>query len=212
MPVQHRGQCSCPINSLAPDQSVTWVRLPERAPLVTFCFGGEDREIRQRMGCMILLKRCAVAVIGAVIIGVIFSLRADAAIGQTSYQTLKDFTFVGNINKPVEEVFIPAPEVEMPPEPQLNSLGVYRISAYCPCRRCCLKTDGITASGAKATPNRTVAVDGLPFGTRLLIDGIEYVVEDRVGSGKRLIDVFFNTHEEALNSGYWYDTEVFEIL
>lgn len=130
--------------------------------------------------------------------------------------TIKEF------NELDKEIFIDAPEPDVViekesaptqfPERTLVSLGEYRISAYCPCKKCCLKSDGITASGVKATPNRTVAVDGIPFGTRLLIDGDEYVVEDRVGSGKRLIDVFFPTHEEALNSGLWYITEVYEII
>lgn len=130
--------------------------------------------------------------------------------------TVKEF------NELDKEIFIDAPEPDVviekesaptqPPERTLVSLGEYRISAYCPCEKCCLKSDGITASGVKATPNRTVAVDGIPFGTRLLIDGNEYVVEDRVGSGKRLIDVFFSTHDEALNSGLWYIAEVYEII
>lgn len=122
-----------------------------------------------------------------------------------------------------KDILIPAPEPDIvvaeeesapteSSERTLVSLGEYRISAYCPCEKCCLKSDGITASGTKATPNRTVAVDGIPFGTRLLIDGNEYVVEDRVGSGKRLVDVFFSTHDEALNSGLWYITEVYEII
>lgn len=130
--------------------------------------------------------------------------------------TVKEF------NESDKEIFIDAPEPDVVMEEEsaptqssertLVSLGEYRISAYCPCEKCCLKSDGITASGVKATPNRTVAVDGIPFGTRLLIDGNEYVVEDRVGSGKRLIDVFFSTHDEALNSGLWYITEVYEII
>lgn len=130
--------------------------------------------------------------------------------------TIKEFN---ELNK---EIFIDAPEPDVVIEEEsaptqssertLVSLGEYRISAYCPCEKCCLKSDGITASGVKATPNRTVAVDGIPFGTRLLIDGNEYVVEDRVGSGKRLVDVFFSTHDEALNSGLWYITEVYEII
>lgn len=125
-----------------------------------------------------------------------------------SIPTVKEF------NEAQKDILIPAPEPDKEEKPNkvLVSLGEYRISAYCPCEKCCLKSDGITASGVKASPNRTVAVDGIPFGTRLLIDGNEYIVEDRVGSGKRLIDVFFNSHEEALNSGLWVMREVFQIV
>ena len=51
----------------------------------------------------------------------------------------------------------------------------------------CGKTDGITASGAKATINRTVAADDLPLGTRIRINGQEYIVEDRFGGGYKIV-------------------------
>lgn len=87
--------------------------------------------------------------------------------------------------------------------------GECRITFYCPCAKCCGKSDGITASGALATPNHTVAAGTLPFGTRLLIDGEEYVVEDR-GVGDHQIDIFVSSHDEALRRGLYY-TEVFII-
>lgn len=82
-------------------------------------------------------------------------------------------------------------------------------TAYCACKRCCGKSDGITASGRKATENRTVAVNWLRFGTRLLIDGKTYVVEDRgavshFGSKKKpkkRVDIYFLSHAEALRFG-----------
>lgn len=77
-------------------------------------------------------------------------------------------------------------------------------TAYCPCAKCCGKTDGITASGTKATAGRTIAVDPsvIPYGTEVIINGITYVAEDCGGAVKgNDIDIFFNTHEEALNFG-----------
>lgn len=69
----------------------------------------------------------------------------------------------------------------------------------------CGKTDGITASGRLATPHRTVACDDLPFGTRIRIDGKEYVVEDRFGGNyKNKIDIFMETKEEAYQFGRQY--------
>lgn len=84
--------------------------------------------------------------------------------------------------------------------------GKYKITAYCPCIQCCGKTDGITACGVKATANHTIAAPGtFPFGTKLLINGITYTVEDRGGAiqGNR-IDVYMNSHQEALAWGVKY--------
>ena len=78
------------------------------------------------------------------------------------------------------------------------------LTAYCPCVKCCGKSDGITASGTQATAGRTVAVDTrlIPYGTEIFIDGKTYVAEDCGGKVKGYtIDVFFDYHEEALNFG-----------
>lgn len=89
----------------------------------------------------------------------------------------------------------------------LEYMGNYKITAYCACSACCGKSNGITASGTKATAGRTIAADTsvLPFGTQVVIDGHTYTVEDRGGaiSGNK-IDVFFNSHSEALNFGVRY--------
>lgn len=87
-----------------------------------------------------------------------------------------------------------------------NSSGWIAVEAtgYCPCISCCGKTDGITASGKKAQANHTIAAPSTyKFGTQIEIKGYgTYVVEDRGGAinGNR-IDIFFNTHQEALNWG-----------
>ena len=104
-----------------------------------------------------------------------------------------------------------------------------RVTAYCPCSKCCGSySDGITASGHKISRgDRFVAADKTyPFGTEMLIAGYNNCenknsenknsknknsknknsdvvgVLDRGGAirGKRL-DVFFNTHQEALEWG-----------
>ena len=91
---------------------------------------------------------------------------------------------------------------EKKPTDGMEYLGEYTITAYCPCEKCTGKVDpdGITASGKKASPNHTIAAPPeFEFGTKLYIDGITYEVEDRGGAitGKRL-DIYFDTHEEAL--------------
>lgn len=78
------------------------------------------------------------------------------------------------------------------------------VSAYCPCAKCCGKTNGITASGTKATAKRTIAAPkSYAFGTKIEIAGMGiYTVEDRGGAitGNK-IDIYFNTHQEALQFG-----------
>lgn len=77
-------------------------------------------------------------------------------------------------------------------------------TAYCPCVKCCGKSDGITATGTKATAGRTIAVDPsiIPYGTEITIDGVTYIAEDCGGAIKgNKVDIFFNTHEEALQFG-----------
>lgn len=86
---------------------------------------------------------------------------------------------------------------------------VFNVSAYCPCPKCCGQyADGITASGHKIQPgDKFVAADKrFPFGTMLDIPGYGIVpVLDRGGAIKgNKLDVFFPTHQEALNWGRQY--------
>jgi 3D (Asp-Asp-Asp) domain-containing protein len=87
-----------------------------------------------------------------------------------------------------------------------------RVTAYCPCPKCCGQfSDGITASGHKINQeDRFVAADkNFTFQTEMLIPGYNsdkpVKVLDRGGAiqGNRL-DVFFNTHEDALAWGVQY--------
>ncbi len=92
-----------------------------------------------------------------------------------------------------------------------------RVTAYCPCPKCCGEyADGITANGHKIRPGDTFAAADrrYSFGTEMLIPGYNnsapVEVLDRGGAikGNRL-DVFFATHEEALQWGVKYlDVEV----
>ena len=102
----------------------------------------------------------------------------------------------------------------------LDSVGV---TYYCTCQRCCGKAPdhpayGITASGTRATPYRTVAVDPsvIPLGADVLVDygdgaGLRrYRAEDTGGAikGSR-IDLCVGSHAEAQQLGrrtatvYW---------
>lgn len=95
----------------------------------------------------------------------------------------------------------------------LEYLGIYTLTAYCSCEECCGKSDGITASGVKARPNHTIAAPSeFAFGTKLMINGIEYTVEDRGGAIKdKRIDVYFDSHQEAINFGKQKNIDVYRI-
>ena len=88
--------------------------------------------------------------------------------------------------------------------PEWIYLGDWMITAYCPCAACCGPwATGCTSSGAPAVSNHTVACNILPAGSRILIDDVIFTVEDTGWSpyGDEWIDIFFDTHEEALQYG-----------
>lgn len=104
---------------------------------------------------------------------------------------------------------------------------IIEATGYCDCGKCCgwerswippfrpvfssgpnkgkPKKVGVTASGTKAKKG-TIAADTryYPFGTRMVIPGYGVgTVEDRGGAikGPSRIDLFFNSHQEALQWG-----------
>lgn len=94
-----------------------------------------------------------------------------------------------------------------------ESLGVFRCTAYCGCRRCNGKWYGMpSASGAPLQEGITVAVDKrvIPFFTVMEIDDIGVRVAHDTGKniyGKR-IDVYIPDHKTASRFGIQYH-EVF---
>lgn len=87
-----------------------------------------------------------------------------------------------------------------------------RVTAYCPCSKCCGQyADGMTACGHVIQPGDTfVAADKrYAFGTKMLISGYSQgqavKVLDRGGAIKgNRVDVFFPSHQEALEWGVQY--------
>lgn len=80
------------------------------------------------------------------------------------------------------------------------------VTHYDCCLECCGKTDGITASGLRATPGVTVAVDPdvIPLGADVLVDygdgtGLHYYRADDVGGAVKgnHIDLCVESHEKA---------------
>lgn len=105
---------------------------------------------------------------------------------------------------------------------QAHVLEDVTITHYDICVRCCGKVDGITASGVRATPYTTVAVDPsvIPLGADVLVDygdgaGLRrYRAEDTGGAIKgNRIDLCVSSHVEAQQLGrrtatvYWVARE-----
>ena len=80
------------------------------------------------------------------------------------------------------------------------------ITAYCGCESCCGEySDGITASGyiIRQGDKLIAAPRTFRFGTRIIIPGYgSALVKDRGGAIKdNRLDVYFDTHQEALEWG-----------
>ena len=78
-------------------------------------------------------------------------------------------------------------------------LGEFEATAY----YCGKWSRCITANGSTPKANHTIAADPkYPFGTKLLINGIIYTVEDRGGAiHNNILDIYFNTYNECINFG-----------
>lgn len=101
-----------------------------------------------------------------------------------------------------------------------------KVTAYCSCPKCCgvwskdhpsrqgTDYEQHTTSGTIPVAGRTVAVDPdiIPLGSKILINDHEYIAED-TGSGVKgnHIDIYFDSHEEALEWGVrTLEVQVFE--
>lgn len=80
-------------------------------------------------------------------------------------------------------------------------LGTYTLTAYCGCEACNGGNAGITAMGVEPSEGWTVACNSLPLGTQISINGNTYEVQDTGNIDDGTIDIFMNSHDEALNFG-----------
>ena len=128
-----------------------------------------------------------------------------------------------------ETAAVTAPEPVEEPENELieaallasaHRLDDVTVTHYDCCVECCGKTDGITASGVRATPGVTVAVDPdvIPLGADVLVDygdgEICYYRADDTGSGVvgNCIDLCVADHQTAVQLGrqtWWTGGERF---
>ena len=90
------------------------------------------------------------------------------------------------------------------------TVRTFNTSAYCSCAKCCGKTNGITASGAKASAWYTVAAGkGYKLGTVIYIPALKdkpnggwFVVQDRGGAiSNSKLDIYMGSHSSALQYG-----------
>lgn len=88
-------------------------------------------------------------------------------------------------------------------------IKTFRVTAFCACEKCCKgSADRITANGYRIQyGDRFIAAPKeYPFGTKMQIPGYNggtlVSVQDRGGAIKgNKLDVYFDTHQEALNWG-----------
>ena len=94
---------------------------------------------------------------------------------------------------------------EEPEEPAVQMITmVCELTAYCPCEKCCGQwAGGYTATGTVPTARRTVGVDPevIPLGATVYIDGQAYRAEDTGAFTGNIIDIYMESHEEALRFG-----------
>lgn len=98
----------------------------------------------------------------------------------------------------------------------IRSLGKFKLTAYCSCKKCCGKYAAnrpvdengneivYGSTGARLKAGVSIAVDPrvIPYGTKVVINGHTYVAQDTGGSIKgKKIDVYFDDHQEALDFG-----------
>lgn len=93
------------------------------------------------------------------------------------------------------------------PKPKYINMGKFKITAYCPCRKCSEGYGRQTATGHLARAKHTIAVDPkvIKYGTKVKIGNTVYTAEDCGGDVKgKHIDVYFNSHSEVNRHGVKY--------
>lgn len=127
----------------------------------------------------------------------------------TAEDTTSDYTENENESESVDYTDIETPiEQEVPQEEYTEDtssngeyLGTYTLTAYCGCESCNGGNTRITAMGVEPSEGWTVACNSLPLGTQISINGSTYEVQDTGNMDDGTIDIFMNSHDEALNFG-----------
>ena len=167
------------------------------------------------------VKRNRIILISCVIVFIIGAIFGYAISSFTVQPVEKksDAKPIQTSNEPITEIKEPTilsePEpIITEPQKEVISLGEYKLTAYCPCEKCCgswalNRPNGIVygASGNELKSGYSIAVDPsvIPYGTEVIINGVTYRADDCGGAieGNR-IDVYFDTHEGAVELGVRY--------
>lgn len=147
------------------------------------------------------------------ILAIFAGMSAAAADDLKEYETAYASTQIEEDVKPAEkaaETGTQKPETAS----EWTSIGEFKLTAYCPCEKCCgiwakNRPNGIvyTASGAKAEAGKTIAVDPdvIPYGTEVKIGDHTYIAQDSGSAIKgNKIDVYYDDHSAALAHGLKY--------
>lgn len=176
----------------------------------------EERQERQRKWmirltfvCMLLLAFLAV------LAALITPVDADTQIYTKT--TREDGRLPGDDVPATVRCFMTDEEVEQAENEMIEAALLARatridnvtVTHYDCCVECCGKDNGITASGVRATPGVTVAVDPdvIPLGADVLVDygdgDIKYYRADDVGGAVKgnHIDLCVGSHQEAVELG-----------
>ena len=166
----------------------------------------------------IIFRRILISWVIVFIIGTIFGY-AISSFTVRSFEKQSDAKPIQTSNETITEVQEPTILSEHEPtiteqQKEVISLGEYKLTAYCSCEKCCVKwalnrPNGIVygASGNELKSGYSIAVDPsvIPYGTEVIIDGVTYRADDCGGAIKgNRIDIYFDTHEEALEFGVQY--------
>ena len=164
-----------------------------------------------------IMKRILISWLIVLLIGLGIGTASGILIakGKSVIATKVEAAEVKNFTEKVQEPeFSEERTYEKPEIAEPTCLGEYRITAYCACEKCCgewanNRPGGIVkgAMGVELTPGVSAA-SPLPFGTKLYIAGYgEVIVQDRTATwvvekyDGKIIDIYFDNHEEALNFG-----------
>lgn len=161
-----------------------------------------------------------------------FILMAVAYPGSSEEQVTRYASMV-EAEEPVHSEY-PEPVVELEPykvdllsysfidkaeEPELVSMGTFKVTAYCSCKECCgrwaeRREDGVVrgASGQQLVAGYSISVDPsvIPYGSEVYLNGQKYVAQD-CGVEGNSIDLYMSSHEEAQEWGVQY-LEVFKAV
>ena len=133
--------------------------------------------------------------------------RIKASMGSKAIWTTLTYTNTDGIEPEVEEVAAEAVSAAAVSEGGHRYAGTFKTTAYCPCYSCSEGWGRSTSTGATARASHTIAVDPkvIPYGTKVMIDGVVYTAEDRGGGVKgNHIDIFYDSHSETSQHGVRY--------